>query len=58
MKDRERLDYLTSRLTAMRAEPVPTWQRPILDVAIRAIEEEIARLSQRIAHRRREGLVA
>ena len=48
MDDMTRMETLMTRLRFMRGLSVPDWQRSIHEVAIRALEAEITRLSERI----------
>ena len=47
--DQERLEALIRRLADIETRSVPSWQRPIQEVARLALQEEISSLGRRVA---------
>ena len=49
MSDHEKIQMLSQRLEDIERRNVPNWQRPIVDVARQALEQEIATLGRQIS---------
>ncbi len=51
MEPRERIIRLEEKLESMRREAVAEWERPIYEVALRAVEDKIVELSRLVRNR-------
>ena len=51
MNDHEKIIRLREKLEAMQREAVTEWDRPIYEVALRAVEDKIIELGRRIRNR-------
>ena len=48
MTAKEKIIHLQERLESMRRESVSDWERPIVEVALRAVEDQIVELSRKV----------